>query len=100
MAASRPHEDLTWIATERENSRYRMHGLHAFLESERGHLTPQRATMLLADHTYYSQGICRHWTEGERESETVSAAVAEPTLGRLHVVRGQPCSNPVVTYTV
>ena len=98
--ATRPHENLTWAASERENSRYRMHGLHALLGAERGRLTPQRAMMGLADHTYYPQGICRHWIEGEPNAETVSATVAEPTLGRLHVVRGQPCGNPVTTYSV
>jgi hypothetical protein len=99
-AVTSPHEDLTWVESERENSRYRMHGLHALLDAERGRLTPQRAMMCLADHTFYPQGICRHWIDGEPDSETVSATVAEPTLGRLHVVRGQPCSNPVTTYTV
>lgn len=94
-----PHADLGWVASERENSRYRMHGLHALLAAERGRLTPQRAMLLLADHTYYPQGICRHWIEGQPDSETVAAAVAEPLAGRLHVVRGQPCSNWAVTYT-
>lgn len=91
---------MSWEASERENSRYRMHGLWDLLDAERGRLTPQRAMMLLADHTYYPQGICRHWIDGDPRSETVAAAVAEPTLGRLHVVRGQPCCNWPVTYTV
>jgi isopenicillin-N N-acyltransferase-like protein len=98
--ATREHEDLTWEAGERENSRYRMHGLWRLLDIERGRLTAQRAMMALADHTYYPMGICRHWIEGQPNAETVAAAVAEPTLGRLHVVRGQPCSNWPVTYTV
>jgi hypothetical protein len=95
-----PFEDLGWEASERENSRFRMHGLWRLLQAERGRLTPQRAMMALADHTYYPQGICRHWIEGQPESETVAAAVAEPGAGRLHVVRGQPCCNWPVTYTV
>lgn len=99
-AETRPHADLSWDASERENSRYRMHGLADLLEREHGRLTAQRAMLLLADHTYYPQGICRHWIAGEPDSETVAVAVAEPTLGRLHVVRGQPCSNWPVTYTV
>jgi hypothetical protein len=98
--ATREHEDLTWEAGERENSRYRMHGLWRLLDIERGRLTAQRAMMALADHTYYPMGICRHWIAGQPNAETVAAAVAEPTLGRLHVVRGQPCSNWPVTYTV
>lgn len=97
---TRTFEDLTWAASERENSRYRMHGLHALFDAERGRLTAQRATHILGDHTYYPQGICRHWIEGEPDSETTSAAVCEPAKGLLHVIRGQPCSNWPVTYSV
>ncbi|MAG36723.1 MAG: hypothetical protein CL878_10855 [Dehalococcoidia bacterium] len=86
--------------SERENSRYRMRGLWHLLNAERGRLTPPRAMMILADHTYYPQGICRHWVEGRPEMETTAAVVAEPTEGRLHVVRGQPCANWPTTYTI
>jgi hypothetical protein len=99
-AVTSPFEDLTWAASERENSRYRMHGLHALFDAERGRLTAQRATHILSDHTYYPQGICRHWIEGEPDSETTAAAVCEPAKGLLHVIRGQPCSNWPVTYSV
>lgn len=98
--STRPYEDLTWEESERENSRYRMHGLWELLDRERGRLTAERAMELLGDHTYYPQGICRHWIAGEPDSETVSAAVVEPSKGLLHVVRGQPCSNRPVTYTL
>ena len=87
-------------ASERENSRYRMHGLWQMLDTERGRLTAQRAVTLLADHTHYPQGICRHWVDGRPEMETTAAVVVEPTQGRLHVTRGQPCCNWPVTYTV
>ena len=86
--------------SERENSRYRMHGLWQLLNAERGRLTPQRAFAALADHTYYPQGTCRHWIEGQPGRETTAAVVAEPTQGKLHVVRGQPCASWPVTYTV
>ena len=86
--------------SERENSRYRMHGLWQLLNAERGRLTPQRAFMAQADHTYYPQGVCRHWVEGMPEMETTAAVVAEPTGGKLHVVRGQPCCNWPTTYTI
>jgi isopenicillin-N N-acyltransferase-like protein len=97
--------DCSWEArgygpSERECSAWRMHGLAQRLNAERGRLTAQRAMMLLADHTHYPQGICRHWVEGRPEQETTAAVVAEPTRGRLHVVRGQPCANWPVTYTI
>ena len=87
-------------ASEEENSRYRMHGFGRLLRAERGRLTPQRAFAALADHTYYPQGTCRHWVDGKPGMETTAAVVVEPTLGKLHVVRGQPCANWPVTYTV
>lgn len=77
-----------------------MHGLWEMINADRGHFTAQRGMMTLADHTYYPQGICRHWIEGQPEAETAAAAVAEPTKGLLHVVRGYPCANWPITYTV
>jgi len=94
------HAGMEWPFAERECSRFRMHGFWDILNAERGRLTPQSAMMALADHTYYPQSVCRHWVADKDSSETVSAAVAEPTRGLLHVVRGQPCSNWPVTYSI
>ena len=85
---------------ERKNSRYRMHGLWELLNAERGRLTPQRAMMALADHRHYPRGICRHLVGDRTDRCTTAAVVAEPTRGRLHVVRSQPCCNWPVTYTL
>ena len=85
---------------ERENSRYRMHGLWNLLYKERGRLTPQKALHALADHTHYPMGICRHMVKGSTEWGTTAAVAAEPTMGRLHVVRSNPCCNWPVTYTL
>jgi hypothetical protein len=85
---------------EKENSRYRMHGLWQLLNAERGRLTPQKALMMLADHTHYPRGICRHITGDISNGGTTAAVVAEPTRGKLHVVRGNPCCNWPVTYTL
>ena len=86
---------------EREDSGYRMHGLWRLLNAERGRLTAQKAMMLLADHTRYPRGICRHQPGAEERYNLVTSAavVAEPTLGRLHVVRGNPCCNWATTHT-
>jgi len=87
-------------ASEREQSSWRMHGLWQLLDKERGRLTAQKALACLADHTHYPQSICRHWVEGRPGMITNASAVAEPARGLLHVVRGQPCSNWPVTYSV
>jgi hypothetical protein len=97
--------DCSWESrgygpSERECSAWRMHALWQLLDAERGRLTAQKAMMLLSDHTRYPQGICRHWVEGRPDHETTAAVVAEPAKGRLHVVRGQPCANWPVTYSI
>jgi hypothetical protein len=85
---------------ERETSNWRMHGLWRLLNDERGRLSAQKALMLLADHTRYPHNICRHQVQGKPEMETTAAIVAEPAKGLLHAVRGQPCANAPVTYTL
>ena len=85
---------------ERDNSAYRMRGLWELLNAQRGRLTPQRALMCLADHGRYPRGICRHLIGGTREIRTTAAVVAEPTRGRLHVVRGPACSGWPTTYVI
>ena len=85
--------------TEKENSRHRMARLWELLDAERSRLTAQKAMMCLADHSKYPGGICRHITK-DPDQLTTAAVVAEPTKGRLHVVRGNPCTNWSTTYTI
>lgn len=80
------------------NSRYRMSCLWKLLDAERGRLTAQRCLMCLADHSRHPRGICQHVTENTR-TFTSTAVIAEPAKGKLHVVRGSPCSNWPVTYS-
>jgi len=70
------------------------------VNGERGRLTPQKILMLLADHTHYPRGICKHTVGDNRYTGTSGVVIAEPTRGKLHVVRGNPCCNWPVTYTV
>ncbi len=83
-----------------KDSRYRMDRLRELLEAERGRLTAQRAMMCLADHSHYPWGLCRHPAEAEPGFCTTAAVVVEPTLGLLHVTRGNPCSNWPATYAL
>lgn len=82
------------------DSCYRMDRLGELLEAERGRLTAQRAMMCLADHSHYPWGLCRHPAEAEPGFRTTAAVVVEPTLGLLHVTRGNPCSNWPATYAL
>lgn len=85
---------------ERENSRYRMSGLWGLFNAERGRLTPQSALHVMADHSRYPRGVCRHITGQDLEQGTSACVVAEPTRGRLHVTRGHPCMNWPALYEV
>ena len=85
---------------EAENSRYRMNGLWELLNTERGRLTAQKSLMCLSDHAKYPRGICRHIIGDSKDMCTTASVIAEPTKGKLHVVRGNPCSNWPTTYTI
>jgi len=85
---------------EKRASRWRAEGLRQLIEAERGRLTAQKAMMFLADHTHYPRGICRHGAGSDGQLWTTAAVVAEPTRGQIHVTRGHPCSNWLVTYTL
>ena len=87
-----PHPD------DQEDSRFRMHGLWERLHAERGRLSAVRCFHLLADHTRYPRGLCRHIVQDNPRAGTSAAVVVEPTRGRLHVTRGNPCCNWPVTY--
>lgn len=87
---------------ELDCSVHRTFGLRKKLLAERGRLTPQLLLSILSDHTEYPNGgICRHRDEtGVTDTVTTAAVITEPTRGKLHVVRGNPCSNWPVTYTM
>ena len=83
-------------------SEHRTFGLRKKLLAERDRLTPQLVFSILCDHTDFPNGgICRHRKEeGFTDCITTAAVITEPTRGKLHVIRGNPCSNWPVTYTL
>ena len=85
---------------DRDDSRYRMHGLWTLFNAERGRLTAQKAMQILADHAGYPAGICSHMHNNDPDRGTTAAIVAEPTRGLLHATRGNPCCNWPVTFSL
>ncbi len=81
-------------------SLHRQARLTELLQAERGRLTPTLAMRCLMDHTNYPRSICRHASPGDSDAHTTAAMVVEPTLGLLHAIRGQPCQNWPVTYSL
>lgn len=86
------------VATFKADSEVRTFRLWDRFNADRGRLTPQRTLQLIADHSTYPRGTCKHY--GEDGGVTTAVVVCEPTLGKLHAVRGQPCCNWPVTYAV
>lgn len=85
---------------EKKDSRYRSSCLWKLLNAERGRLTAQRALMCLADHSHYPRGLCRHKIGERTDLLTTASVVAESGKGLLHVVKGSPCANWPVTYSI
>jgi hypothetical protein len=80
------------------DSKYRTRELRKLFEAESGRLTPQKALHIMADHTVYPRGQCKHWHDDG--TVTTALVMCEPSKGLLHIVRGQPCCNWPVTYSV
>jgi hypothetical protein len=71
-----------------------------------GSLTVDDFQQFLADHSGHPTSICRHPHRGpdhpsvSARGRTVASLIAEPAAGCLHVSRGNPCTEPYVTYEV
>ncbi|MBI4026179.1 MAG: hypothetical protein HY360_14425 [Verrucomicrobia bacterium] len=85
---------------EAEHSVHRLAIMKTRFEAERGRLNWMGALHCMSDHEKHPMSLCRHETPARRGFMTTASVVAEPAKGRLHVVRGPPCSNPPVTHTM
>ena len=94
---TRTHERYDFPSMK-PDSEYRTFGFRKLLAGRRGRLTVENVLELIADHTTYPLGTCKH--ASENGEYTTAVVVAEPARGALHVVRGQPCRNEPVTCTV
>jgi isopenicillin-N N-acyltransferase-like protein len=84
---------------ERSASHQRQARLTDLLAAERGRLTAPLAMRCLTDHSNYPRSICRH-ASSSSDIQTTAALVVEPTLGLLHVIRGQACRGWAMTYSL
>ena len=57
---------------------------------------------LLSDHVDYPTSICRHENDnpGDGHWTSVVSMIVEPSEGRMHLSRGNPCSNPYEVYSL
>mgnify|MGYP001143619008 CR=1 FL=1 len=57
---------------------------------------------ILSDHDGYPRSICRHPNDQPRFGYmgTVCSLIMEPAEGRMHISRGNPCTNGYATHTL
>ena len=57
---------------------------------------------ILSDHDGHPTSICRHPNEEltSGADRSVVSIIVEPEAGRMHLTRGNPCSNPYEVYTL
>jgi len=84
---------------EKSASLHRQARLTELLQAESGRLTAPLAMRCLMDQSNYPRSICRHALSPD-DMSTTAALVVEPTLGLLHVIRGQACRGWAMTYSL
>jgi len=81
----------------RSDSEERVKHLTRRFETDRGRLTPQLVYGAMMDHSNYPSSVCRHQSTN---AQTTAVVIAQPTLKRIHVVRGPACQNWPQTFTL
>lgn len=84
----------------------RLERMQTMIREKYGSIIVDDVKGFLSDHSGHPVSICRHPHDGYGDSilppdgKTVSAIIAEPASGRLHVALGNPCEKPFVEYTL
>ena len=80
----------------------RMYRAESLLGDPGGPVGLERVKSLLSDHVDYPTSICRHENDnpGDGHWTSVISMIVEPSQGRMHLSRGNPCSNPYEVYSL
>ena len=80
----------------------RMLRAESLLENQAGGVGLEHVKSLLSDHLDYPTSICRHENDhpGDGHWTSVVSMIVEPSKGRMHLTRGNPCSNPYEVYSL
>ena len=97
------HPELTGVNErfpELIESRPRKRRIDDLLEGAEGGIDLGAAQAALRDHQDEPRSICRHANDHPRHGfwTSVLSVVIEADAGRMHVSRGNPCSNPYEEY--
>lgn len=102
----------TYNTTGLRDSENRLQRMTERLTADHGRLTAPLAHLAMTDHGGYPHCICHHEDKPSEANgtltsptipllvNTTASVTAEPTRGRLHVTRGQPCRNWPQTYSL
>lgn len=64
-----------------------------------GHITPEIAMEILADHDHHPNSICRHIDEtAPISSSTLASFIMVPEEGAIYIARGNPCESSFIRY--
>ncbi len=80
--------------------------IEQLIRQQIGSINVDNVKSMLGDHENYPVGICRHPHDGpghpmlDNDGQTVTALIAEPARGTLHVSYGNPCENQFTAYTL
>ena len=100
------HSCSETLAASLPDSPARQKRIETLIHSKFGSITLDDAKWFLSDHAGHPASICRHPHEGadhpmlDHRAKTVTALIAEPFQGRLHVCRGNPCENEWATHSL
>lgn len=74
----------------------------AMLDTCDGTATLEKVKEILSDHDGYPTSICRHPNDDPATGwqRSVISMIVEPSEGRMHVTRGNPCEKPYEVYTL
>ncbi len=80
----------------------RMSRAESLLRAHGDDVGVEHVKSLLSDHVDYPTSICRHENDhpGDGHWTSVISMIVEPSEGRMHLTRGNPCSNPYEVYSL
>ncbi len=80
-----------------ENSKFRENRFKQLLTEHRGKLTIEKLKEFLADHQLHPRAVCTHAEGNPWNIATITAMIAQPSRGIMHVALGQACERQYVT---
>lgn len=83
------------------DSFHRLETIKDLANQHYGHLNPEIAMEILADHNHHPDSICRHINQTSQfTSVTLASFIMIPAEGAIYIASGNPCENEFVRYAL